>query len=283
MNIDIELDDALSTKENNSSIDHIEFDGTKLSNSDHIDSTTDDENLSQNDSLPAEALENTKVEETLDLTDEIDVDLNNDDIDFTPEPIASISEPEITAEFSDDDISPILDETIEKPDVELSKAISMQFEDDQSAQEQKSSTRDSTNLEDFDTSSNSIPPKKELASGFINHTITRIQMSSDSREAIKLASEGLIKAGSVFGLFIKEDNSIEPISMWQGNQGIAKPTDEDLENFVYEIGATKDNISADWTQFTSNPQNIKNCTPWSAQQPLEQLLCMSLHILRRRI
>ena len=137
----------------------------------------------------------------------------------------------------------------------------MQFEDDQSAQEQKSSTRDSTNLEDFDTSSNSIPPKKELASGFINHTITRIQMSSDSREAIKLASEGLIKAGSVFGLFIKEDNSIEPISMWQGNQGIAKPTDEDLENFVYEIGATKDNISADWTQFTYESSKYKKLHP----------------------
>ena len=41
----------------------------------------------------------------------------------------------------------------------------MQFEEDQSVQEQKTSIRDANSLEDFDASSNSSPPKKELASG----------------------------------------------------------------------------------------------------------------------
>ena len=108
-----------------------------------------------------------------------------------------------------------------------------------------------TKIEDFEEVEAPKQQKisKSLASGFINHTLTRIQMTSDYRDSIRLASEGLIKAGTIFGLFIQEDNAIKPVSMWQGNNPLPKPKDEDLENFVYEIGASKDNISSSWNDF----------------------------------
>ena len=74
-------------------------------------------------------------------------------------------------------------------------------------------------------------------------------MTSSLKDSIQHASEGLIKSGSVFGLFIKEENAFEPVSMWLSSPNIEKPNNEDLENYAIEIGATKDNIDGTWSPF----------------------------------
>ena len=244
--VDISLDDSesLSLEENeaneeislsDANIDDVKLDAKSIDNSD----------------LPEMQLDNSIELEIDDSTEDTELnDISIDGTDLTEIETASnesengesrlVDSEEL--EFTDSDIAPALDYPNSDEDIAVSDAIERQF----STEEQ--SKRDTSKIEEV-SSENSAPPKKDLASGFINHAITRIQMSSDYKDAIRHASEGLIKSGSQFGLFIKEDNTIEPISMWQSTTEIQKPSEDDLENFKIEIGATKDNITSNWSEF----------------------------------
>jgi hypothetical protein len=239
----------------------------------------DDADITLENDQPSEEI-------ALDMDSDIDMVTNDeqtgDDIDLESgglDDLEAISEDEFTnieeseeeseisleeeeLNFSEDEIAPALEATESSEEmVDIKEAIANQFKEDESGNgDDAKSSRDTKNIEQIESSSET-PPKKGLASGFINHSITRIQMSSDYKESIKHASEGLIKAGSVFGLFIKEENSFEPLSMWQGKTQISKPSAEDLENYSIEIGATKDNISDSWSEFKLIVDQYSNYHP----------------------